>query len=358
MSDTFETFEFEDGAWFETPGLRITTRGSRRTLLVPPGADQLSRVADAARGALEAGELAIGAIGFTRTAQVLLTIPAETTIEHDPAPLPAPEPRPVRPLRIEAFPSPDRYEASVADALARIDAGALDKVVLARMLIAHAAEPFDRHRLLALLAHREPDATRFAVQGFIGASPELLIAKHGNEIVSHPLAGTRPLARGAELLEDPKERAEHAIVADAVAGALEPFVTSLTREGPSIVETSTLAHLGTRISGRLRDRSTSVLDLVAALHPTPAIAGMPLAGALDAIAGLEGFDRSLYAGAVGWIDADGDGRWALTLRCAEVRGRIAMLFAGAGIVAGSDPVRERIETDAKFEPMRSALERC
>ena len=358
MSDTFESFEFEDGAWFERPGLRITTRGSRRTLLVPPGADQLERVADAARGALRPGELAIGAIGFTRTQQVLLTIPEETRIEPDPAPLPTPEERPIAAMRIEAFPSPDRYEAAVADALARIDAGVLDKVVLARMLIVHGAHRFDRHRLLAVLAHREPTSYRFAVQGFIGASPELLVSRHGAAVVSRPLAGTRPLARASELLADPKDLAEHAFVADAVTEHLEPLLSELFVEGPSIVETASLAHLGTEVSGTLRDASTSVLDLVARLHPTPAIAGIPVDAALAAISELEGFDRSLYAGAVGWIDANGDGEWALALRCAEVRGRIASLFAGAGIVAGSDPVRERVETDAKFEPMRSALERC
>lgn len=355
---SFDAFEFEDGAWFERPGLRITTSGSRRTLLIPPGPDQLERVADAARNALQPGELAIGAIGFARTQQVLLTIPEETRIEHDPAPLPEPEQRAAVPMRTEAFPSPDRYEAAVADALARIDAGTLRKIVLARMLIVHAPQRFDRHRLLALLAQREPAAYRFAVQGFIGASPELLVSKHGSFVASRPLAGTRPLARAAELTSDPKDLAEHAFVADAVTDALAPLLDELSVDGPSIVETASLAHLGTSVTGRLRDPSLNVLDLVARLYPTPAIAGIPVDAALEAIGSLEGFDRSLYAGAVGWIDSNGDGEWALTLRCAEVRGRIALLFAGAGIVAGSDPVRERLETDAKFEPMRSALERC
>lgn len=358
MSDTFASFEFEDGAWFERPGLRITTRGSRRTLLVPPGIDQLERVADAARAALQPGELAIGAIGFTRTQQVLLTIPEAIRIEPDPVALPVPEERPVAAMRIEAFPSPDRYEAAVADAIARIATGRLDKVVLARMLIAHGAHRFDRHRLLALLAHREPASYRFAVQGFIGASPELLISKHGAAVASLPLAGTRPLARASELASSAKDLAEHAFVADAVTQTLRPLLAEISVEGPSIIETASLAHLGTSISGTLADASTSVLDLVARLHPTPAIAGIPVDAALEAIDALEGFDRSLYGGAVGWIDANGDGEWALALRCAEVRGRMASLFAGAGIVAGSDPHRERLETDAKFEPMRSALERC
>lgn len=358
MSDVFDTFEFEDGSWFERPGLRITTRGTRRTLLIPPGADQLERVADAVRGVLQPGELAIGAIPFARSQQVILTIPEEINVEPDPEPLPVPPPRDPRTLRIEAFPSAARYEAAVTEALSRITDGSLRKVVLSRMLIAHATERIDRHRLLALLAQREPHATRFAIQGFIGASPELLISKTGARIRSQPLAGTRVRARGSELLSDDKEHAEHAFVADTIVEALTPVSAHLERRGPFVVETATLAHLATEITADLTDPSLSVLDLVARLHPTPAIAGIPPLAAQQAIVALEGFDRSLYGGAVGWIDANGDGEWALALRCAEVRGRIASLFAGAGIVAGSDPVREREETDAKFEPMRSALERC
>lgn len=351
-------FAFEDGAWFERPGLRLVTRGTRRTLIVPPGKDQLERLADAARDSLEVGEIAVGAIGFDRNSQVVLEIVEDAAFYTDPEPVPVPSVKEPRSLRLEAFPTPERYMLGVAKAVERIKSHQLDKVVLARMLIAHSQNPFDRHRLLALLSHAEPSAYRFAVQGFIGASPELVIQRGDDRFHSRPLAGTLAKSAGnhQDLLNSQKDRHEHGIVVDAVVEGLAPFASDLrVSEAPSILETTSLLHLATDIGGTLQDPRTSVLDLLAAIHPTPAIAGTPRVAALDVIADTEGFDRTRYGGAVGWVDSFGNGEFALTIRCAEVRGRIATLFSGAGIVAESDPESELRETDAKFAPMLSAL---
>lgn len=261
------------------------------------------------------------------------------------------------PLRYEPFPSPQRYEEMVSEALKMIEVGDLDKIVLARMLIAHSSVPFDRKRLLEHLAVSEPDAAVFALNGFIGASPELLVSKHGNQVRARPLAGTSRREEdpdGSRLLAGPKEAEEHRIVAQAVSGTLQEMCTSLTVDGPSLVATSTMWHLGTEMTGTAAS-GIDVMDLVTALHPTPAVCGLPREAARKTIREIEGFDRMIYAGAVGWMDESGDGEWFVALRCAEVRGRMAMLFAGAGIVAGSDPSAELAETSAKFLPMQRAL---
>lgn len=356
-------FEPEDGTWFEHRRRRIVTRGASRTVIVPAGPALFERIADAARAVLdEVGGLVVIAAPFHERSQALVTVPASLLHERDPTPLPAPSATVPRPLRREAFPTREDYEAMVGEALRRIDEGEIDKVVLARMLIVHAATPFDRRRLIATLAHSEPESTVFAANGFIGASPELLVALEGDAVRAHPLAGTTRRAEdpsGAGLLASAKDRREHALVVDAVSTALRPLVRDLrVPETPSLVGTSSLWHLGTSITATRRSSEMTALDLVAAIHPTPAVCGTPREAARNAIGDIERFDRMAYAGAVGWMDADGDGEWMVTLRCAEVRGRLAMLFAGAGIVRGSVPERELAETEAKFLPMLQALETC
>lgn len=356
-------FEPEDGSWFEHAGRRIVTRGAARTIVVPPGPDLVERFAAAASDALrEDTPLLIGAVPFSPQTQAILTVPE--AVSNDAAPLPLPVPSPAAPstLRCEPFPEASQYEREVAAALALIASGELRKIVLARMLIAHAERPFDRRRLIATLRASEPTAATFAVQGFFGATPELLIRRTGDQIQTQPLAGTSRHVddpSGSRLLSSEKERDEHRVVVDAVRAALQPITATLDVPAePSLVATSSLWHLGTTITGTLAEQSTTALDLVAALHPTPAVCGIPVERARATIHGMERFDRMLYAGAVGWMDAHGDGEWFVALRCAEVRGRLAMLFAGAGIVAGSKPAEERAETDAKFRPMLAALESC
>jgi isochorismate synthase len=241
-------------------------------------------------------------------------------------------------------------------------------VVLARTIEVDAGRVLDPRLLVHRLRAVDPDAYAFAVPTdagvLVGASPELLVLKRGTEIRSNPLAGSAPrsgdaeedreLARGLDA--SAKDREEHAIVVDAVAEALRPFCDELRWDPePVLLQTANVWHLSTRFRGALRDPAISVLELVAALHPTPAVGGTPRTEALAAIAELEPFERGRYAGSVGWVDANGDGAWALALRCAELRGETAILYAGAGIVADSDPASELDETDRKFRSFLDAL---
>jgi isochorismate synthase len=223
-----------------------------------------------------------------------------------------------------------------------------------------------------MLAHRlravNPDAYTFAVPTadgvLVGASPELLVSRFGREVRSNPLAGSAPRSGDPEedranaeaLRASPKNREEHAIVVEAIAGTLGPFCEDLTWDPqPVALATPNVWHLSTRFHGVLREPSANVLELVAALHPTPAVAGVPTDEALKLIDDLEPFDRGSYAGPVGWVDADGDGEWAVALRCAELDGSRATLYAGAGIVADSEPELEIDETDRKFRAFLDAL---
>ncbi|MCA1691448.1 MAG: chorismate-binding protein, partial [Actinobacteria bacterium] len=159
------------------------------------------------------------------------------------------------------------------------------------------------------------------------------------------------------LRSSPKELDEHRFVVEDVRRRLDPLCRSISVNGPQVVGLSSVTHLATSVAGRLRSPPPSALALAGHLHPTPAVGGQPRDVALATIAELEGFDRGLYAGPVGWVDSRGDGDWAVALRCASVDGRRAVLSAGAGIVAGSDPDAEWAETQAKLEPMLRALVR-
>jgi isochorismate synthase len=220
----------------------------------------------------------------------------------------------------------------------------------------------------------DPEAYTFVVpisggkagprRSLVGASPELLVSRRGRDVRSNPLAGSAP--RSGDPVEDranaeglsgsSKNREEHEIVVEAVAETLRPFCTRLTWDPePVLRETPNVWHLSTGFHGVLTDPAPSALDLVAALHPTPAVGGTPRDAALDAISDLEPFDRGRYAGPVGWMDAHGDGEWAIALRCAELSGDRAVLYAGAGIVAGSEPDDEVDETERKFRAFLDAL---
>ncbi len=276
--------------------------------------------------------------------------------------------------RVTAEPPKGDYADAVARVLTRFGgAHGLRKVVLARSLVVESERPIDLDRLITRL-RRDRSATTFMVpladQGevrgrlLVGASPELLLSKQGPVVLSHPLAGSArrspdPVedARAAARLEaSEKDRREHASVVEWVVDRLRPFCRHLTvPTGPSLVSTETMWHLGTRVEGMLRDDAVSSLELAAALHPTPAVCGQPPEAASDTIAELESFDRGYFGGAVGWCDAAGNGRWLVTIRCAEIRDRTARLYAGAGIVAGSDPDAETAETSAKFAALLRAL---
>ncbi|NRQ40190.1 isochorismate synthase [Nonomuraea sp. NN258] len=256
------------------------------------------------------------------------------------------------------------WEHVVARAAQRIRAGELEKVVLARDLLATAEHPIDIRILLTRLAQRYPECYTFSVAGLVGATPELLIRRTGQEIESLVLAGTTPrgtgpaddVARGAALFASAKDRHEHECAIASVRHTLAPLCSSLhTPDEPELLVLPNVQHLASHVTGRLAD-GASVLDVVAAMHPTAAVGGTPTDTAIKVIRELEGMDRAGYAGPVGWIDANGDGEWGIALRSGIVQGRRARLFAGGGIMGDSDPAAELAEAQAKFRVMQYALE--
>lgn len=266
--------------------------------------------------------------------------------------------------RITSSRDPADWQAAVVTARDKIRAGALDKVVLARELRIEMSEEIDVVGVLARLRSSFPSSFVYSVDGMIGASPELLVSRSGDVVRSHPLAGTAPRsgdpavdARIANaLVASTKDQLEHRLTIDMVHDTLLPWCSYLDEEAePSIVAVANVQHLGTLVEGRLSKPLPSVLDLVRALHPTPAVGGHPRADALALIDELEDLDRGRYAGAVGWVDAAGNGRWAVALRCAQISGLTARLYAGVGVVRDSDPDAELAETQAKFAAMLGAL---
>jgi menaquinone-specific isochorismate synthase len=256
------------------------------------------------------------------------------------------------------------WEQAVAAAVGRIRAGELRKVVLARDLRAQCSGDIDVRVLLGRLAARFPGCYTFACAGLVGATPELLIRRDGTQVSSLVLAGT--MARGgneaddaalaAALLSSAKNAEEHRYSVESVQGLLAPLCAELTvDDAPFLLQMADYQHLATLVTGVL-DRDASALTLAASLHPTAAICGTPADAALELIRELEGMDRGRYSGPVGWVDARGNGEWGIALRCGEIDGNRVRLFAGNGIVAGSQPAEELAETETKFRPMRTALE--
>ena len=272
-------------------------------------------------------------------------------------------------LQVRAVPTAAGYAEAVGVATRRIGAGELRKVVLARTIEVASDRDLDERRLAKRLRSVDPDAYTFIAPTprgtvIVGASPELLLSRRGLEIRSNPLAGSAPRAGDPEedranadaLVVSAKDREEHRIVVEAVDDALRPYCDRLDHDRePVLLSTANVWHLSTRFNGTLREPAPAALELVAALHPTPAVCGTPRDAAQALIAELEPFDRGCYAGPVGWMDANGDGEWAIALRCAELRGTRAILYAGAGIVADSDPASELDETERKFRALLDAL---
>ncbi|WP_308466155.1 isochorismate synthase [Rathayibacter soli] len=290
--------------------------------------------------------------------------PAEDGSSYAPVPGPTPFGAEYRLTMLPGTLSPDGYTDLVRSALTHIEAGAVNKVVLARDVRAHLPLESDVRRALVELALGYPDCWTYAVDGLLGSSPETLVHVHRGAVDARVLAGTISRGQGAAsdheaavaLATSPKDRDEHDFAVRSVLDALAPHTATLTTsEMPFTLKLPNLWHLATDVSGRLTDGS-SALDLVAALHPTAAVAGSPTDAALALIDELEPFDRGRYAGPVGWIGADGDGEWAIALRGAQVEanGDITA-YAGCGIVAGSDPDRELAETKMKFRPVKEAF---
>jgi menaquinone-specific isochorismate synthase len=258
----------------------------------------------------------------------------------------------------------NEWQAAVRTAVAQIQAGRLEKVVLTRDLLATSDTDIDPRYLLRRLAARFPTCFTFACDGLVGATPELLLSRVGRRVASHVLAGSVRRGRddaedtelGDWLLASAKNRQEHAISVRSVRDILWAYCAELDVPAePGLLRLANVQHLATDVHGTLAGEATA-LGLVGALHPTAAVCGSPTSVAAELIRQTEGMDRGRYTGPVGWAGAGGDGEWGIALRCAEVAGPSMRLFAGGGIVAHSDPDAELAEAQVKLRAMRDAIE--
>jgi menaquinone-specific isochorismate synthase len=263
----------------------------------------------------------------------------------------------------------EKWRNQVSKAIDAIKSGRLEKVVLARDLKANSTTKIDLNNLLQKLEIEYPSTWVFLVDGLVGATPELLVRLNKSLITSRVLAGTiqktgnedRDLALAASLAKSSKDLEEHEYAVKSVAGSLAPFCSSTNvPESPFVLHLSNVMHLATDVTGVLNDsaKQADIFTLIENLHPTAAVCGTPTNVAKKLISELETMNRSRYAGPVGWIDAQGDGEIAIALRCGELSdgNKSIRIFAGCGIVAGSDPITEYAESQAKLMPMRTALE--
>lgn len=369
-----------DGFLFVRDGVGLAGRGVAARVPLRAAASTLASITSDDRTGAGIGPVALGWVPFDPCADGEAIVPAVTlrkladgrrvvtVVDDATETLAAPRtPSPsASAYTIEPVTPVDHYLAAVTAARDAVRAGALTKAVIARQIAVTSDHPIDRHGVLQRLRASFGSSYRYAIEGLVGASPELLVEVDGHDVRAHPLAGTAPRSgdvdRDAEiaaaLVASTKNQVEHRVVIDVVHDTLLPWCSFLDWEpDPSIVTVANVQHLGTRIEGVLSSPPPNVLELVRALSPTPAVGGHPRDAALALIADVEGVDRGRYAGAVGWVDASGNGTWAVTLRCAELTAdrTTARLTAGGGIVADSDPLAELAETQAKFQAMLSAL---
>jgi isochorismate synthase len=380
-----------DGVLFVRNAVGIAGRGVAATVPVDEASAFLAAV-DHDSTVPDAGPVALGCVPFLPGSPAELVVPTiqfrkhttgetSVTVVGDAADIGDIDEL-VRGALVERTPTPataaswsiepgvevEAYLEAVATARAAVRAGELTKAVIARPIIVRSSEPIDVHAVLRRLRASFGSSYRYSIDGFIGASPELLVEVDGAVVRSHPLAGTAPRtgdidndARiAAELVASTKNQVEHRVVIDVVHDTLLPWASYLDWEPePSIVTVANVQHLGTRMEGMLSQPGPSVVELVRALSPTPALGGHPRDAAIELIQRVEGFERGRYGGAVGWVDAAGNGTWAVSIRCAELSDdrRSARLVAGGGIVADSDPHAELAETQAKFQAMLSAIVR-
>ncbi|CAG7572008.1 isochorismate synthase [Barrientosiimonas humi] len=302
-----------------------------------------------------------GGTSWVTTIRTGATLPQQPTVEPHPAPAAPAKPT----LRTGAL-DREQWKSAVAKAVSRIQGGDVDKVVLARDVIAECDGPVDLRWLLTRLAGGYANTWTFAVDGLVGASPEMLVRREKGLVTSRVLAGTirrtrddeHDLALAAKLARSSKDLEEHEYAVRSVADALAPHCRSINvPESPFVLHLPNVMHLATDVAGVLTDESSS-LRLAESLHPSAAVCGTPTPAAARVIGELEEMDRGRYAGPVGWMDASGDGEWAIALRCGALdreNPSAVRIFAGCGIVSGSDPAAELAESEAKLLPMRHAL---
>ena len=260
----------------------------------------------------------------------------------------------------------DAWKSRVSTAVDRIQSGKLDKVVLARDFTGHSDKDIEPRTILKKLAAEYPSTWNFSVAGLVGATPELLLRLSRKMVTSRVLAGTisktgndeRDLALAASLARSSKDLEEHLYAVKSVADALEPFCTSTNvPDAPYVLHLANVMHLATDVTGAIAEKLAHVdaFTILEQLHPSAAVCGTPREQAGQLITEIESMSRGRYAGPVGWIDAAGDGELGIALRCGQINGDSIRIFAGCGIVAGSDPDKELAESVAKLVPMRSAL---
>lgn len=331
----------------------------------------------AARRALRSGTpIVVGALPFDLTAPAALYEPEAVQFTDSLPGWAVTAPPAV--LERETLPPGPVHRRRVAQAIRQLRDPdiPLDKVVLARGLRLTADAPWEIRSVLRRLADADPAATVYLADlspaggahtgtALVGASPELLVAREGERVICHPFAGSAPrsadpaidAANATALAASAKNRHEHQLVVDVLRQALDPLCVDLQiASEPQLHGTDALWHLSTPVVGRLREKHTTAIDLALALHPTPAVGGVPTDRAATLIGELEG-DRGFYAGAVGWCDSSGDGRWVVSIRCAVLSAdrRTALASAGGGIVAESDPDDEVDETTTKFRTILTGL---
>ena len=383
----------QDGMAFIFEGQGMVGRGAVLTLTAI-GSDRIQSLATQWRelcskavfdgGATKGKLLAFGAIAFDSQSSTLssLTVPRQvltvkdgkatltniTTSRFDTPKTLGPEWfAPIPPQKsislIPATVSEERFENLVDSALQRIAAGEAEKIVVARDVTAKISRDFDPRQAITRLTKRYPSCWTYWVNKSFGASPELLIRVSNRKVNARVLAGSA--ARGTDpsideaiataLKASAKNKHEHRLAVESLVASLSEYCANLDADPePFSLALPNLWHLASDVRGTL-DHRNSALDVLAALHPTAAVAGTPLSAAQQAIRQLEPFDRGIYAGPVGWIDSTGDGEWVIALRGATIGQGTITAMAGCGIVAGSDPAAELAETELKFRPIRQAL---
>jgi menaquinone-specific isochorismate synthase len=371
-----------DGYLFVREGVGFAGRGVAARVPIDDAVDFLAAIEHDDHTAGSSGPIALGAIPFLPESPAALVVPqvvvakgadghrSVTVIDDvdvdlfggdDPAPAAAT-------FSIRPGVAVDQYLDAVAAARDAVRDGRMEKAVIARPIMVESDAPIDLHAVLHRLKTSFGSSHRFSIDGFVGASPELLVEVDGSVVRSHPLAGTTRTTGDPELDAElaaalqasDKNQIEHRAAIEMVRDTLLPYCSYLDwAPEPSIVKVANVQHLGSQAEGMLSRPAASVIELVRALQPTPAVGGYPREAAIDLILDVEGFERGIYGGAVGWVDAHGNGQWAVSLRCAEFSDdrRRARLVAGGGIVAESEPLSELAETQAKFQAMLSAIVR-
>jgi menaquinone-specific isochorismate synthase len=331
------------------------------------------------------GPVALGAFAFDRTTAGVVSVPEIVLAENGThrwltaigptvpdavdrvTAILASDPTAAVRTRMQARPSraaSDWRDNVVGAARDRILAGELRKAVFARELVVSADVAIDQRSLIVDLIERFPAASCFAVDGFIGASPERLVSRSARVVRAQPLAGTAatnpdPIVDASQieaLRASTKDQVEHRITIDWLLSELLPFCSYVDAEPePSVMTMENVHHLATTVEGMLSEPAASILDLVGAVHPTPALGGDPQHVALDLIEELEGMERGRYGGPVGWVDAAGNGDFVVGIRSTQIDDTVATVWAGVGVVGQSDPAAELVETQAKFRALLGSL---